>query len=359
MRLVNGGTPPPPIGARRGIVRRKGSDLVLNQRSILVLLALCATIFATGLVVGTRVLGTPHIHGGGGGDGRGVGIGVAESSPLAAATSKLIPKNVQDLILESARAEVEERRERALEEEALKRGDYKTAAHLRGELAPGDANYNPHHRIDDAFGGYAGGGDGGMYAGDLGDHGEVADEAGDAPTENMRHHFVEAVKSEVRRDGERIAEGMHNLGEKVRGVASEVVRKKLEKHGLLRGGRERPPSAKQSPGGEPGGPGHEKAGEGLRYYPYMTVAVPVDYDFQRYEPLGGGRFAEYKDGDSPYDITERVSEQSDELARSRRHHVVGAMRHVWKNYKEHAFPNDEIKPISGGTTNKWGGMGTT
>jgi mannosyl-oligosaccharide alpha-1,2-mannosidase len=35
------------------------------------------------------------------------------------------------------------------------------------------------------------------------------------------------------------------------------------------------------------------------------------------------------------------------------------MRHVWKNYKERAFGNDEIKPMSGGTTNKWGGMGTT
>ena len=97
----------------------------------------------------------------------------------------------------------------------------------------------------------------------------------------------------------------------------------------------------------------------MRYYPYMTAAVPADYDFSRYEPLGGGRYAEYKDGGAPYDVSDRVAEQSDELARSRRHHVSGAMRHVWKNYKERAFGNDEIKPMSGGTTNKWGGMGTT
>ena len=373
MRLLNGGNPPPPpIGARRGI-RRKGSagpseHLILNHRSILVLLALCATIFATGLVLGTRVFGTlPHIDGG---DGH----RVAESSPLAAATSKLIPKNVQDLILESARAEVEERREKALEERAMQRGDYKTAAHLRGELVPGDANYNPHHRIDDAFFGGdegGGGGDGGMYAGDRGDHGEgevaEADEAGGDGGENnnMRHHLLDAVKNEVRRDGKRIVEGMHDLKERVRDVANDVVRKKLENHGLLRGGGGRGhdggggddghSSKKTSPAGH-GGKSDE---EGLRYYPYMTVAVPADYDFSRYEPLGGGRYAEYKDGDAPYDVTDRIAVQSDELARSRRHHVGGAMRHVWKNYKERAFGNDEIKPISGGTTNKWGGMGTT
>ena len=96
-----------------------------------------------------------------------------------------------------------------------------------------------------------------------------------------------------------------------------------------------------------------------KYYPYMTLPISADYDFSKYEPLGGGRFAEYKDGDSPYAITDKLKEQSDELARSRRVHVLNAMKHVWKNYKEKAFGSDELHPISGSTTQNWGGMGTT
>ena len=40
--------------------------------------------------------------------------------------------------MESAQAEVEERKEHELEEEAIKHGDNKLAAHLRGALVPGD-----------------------------------------------------------------------------------------------------------------------------------------------------------------------------------------------------------------------------
>lgn len=367
MRLLNGANPAAPsIGARRGIRRKASSSIqtmMLDQRSIIVLLALCATIFVTGLVVGTRMFGTPRIDGV---DGH----VVAEISPLAAATANMKP-DLQRLILESAKAEVEERKESAAAHH-----------HLRGELDPGDANYNPHRHVDDAFvdgGGGGGEGDGGMYAGDLGDHGrggvggKVKADVGDGKNDkdNMRQHFLDAVKSEIRHDGQRIVEGMHNLKERARGVAEDVIKKKLERHGLLRGGGGREGGGKKENNNNNddhvGRRRRDGVGTGVdvkseqhaaRYYPYMTIAVKEDYNFQQYEPLGGGRFVEYKDGDSPYDITNKIIEQSDELARSRRHHVLGAMRHVWKNYGERAFGKDEIKPISGDTTNRWGGMGT-
>ena len=54
-----------------------------------------------------------------------------------------------------------------------------------------------------------------------------------------------------------------------------------------------------------------------------------------------------------------LKEQSDELARSRRFHVLNGMKHIWKNYKEKAFGADELHPVSGTTSQNWGGMGTT
>ena len=374
MRVLNGGNaahPRPPIGSRRGAVRSSSSSWSnIDHRTILALLAMSATIFAVGLVFGTRAL---HGHDVGDGhratrttNGKGGVGGGPELSPLAAATSRLMPKDIQNLILESANAEIEERKERIMEEKALKEGNYVAAAHLRGLPAPGDANYNPHRHMDDAFagegedfGGEGGDGDGGMYAGDIGDHRDVPNGVG--------HHFLDAIKGELKHDGERIVEGMHKLKEKARGVANNVVKRKLEKHGLLRGhgdgghvaDDEDREKGKSHPVKRRKGGGSIDRGEGMRYFPYMTLAVPANYDFSRYEPLGGGRFVEYRDGDSPYDITDKIMEQSDELARSRRVHVANAMRHVWKNYKELAFGKDEIKPISGDTTNRWGGMGTT
>jgi len=91
----------------------------------------------------------------------------------------------------------------------------------------------------------------------------------------------------------------------------------------------------------------------------LSSAVPENYDFTNYEPLGGGRYSEYKDGDSPYNISQAVKEESDELARSRRSHVLNSMKHVWKNYRELAFGKDELHPVSGKATNSWGGMGAT
>ena len=93
--------------------------------------------------------------------------------------------------------------------------------------------------------------------------------------------------------------------------------------------------------------------------PYTADPVPLDYNFSAFEPRGGGRFAEYKDGDSPFVLTESILNQSDNVARSRRFHVLNAMKHVWKSYKENAFGKDELHPVSGKGSDNWGGIGTT
>jgi hypothetical protein len=93
--------------------------------------------------------------------------------------------------------------------------------------------------------------------------------------------------------------------------------------------------------------------------PFVSKPVPLDYNFSSFVPLGGGRFTEYKDGDSPFVITEAMKSQSDQVSLSRRVHVLNAMKHVWKNYKDQAFGKDELLPISGKGIDNWGGMGTT
>ena len=93
--------------------------------------------------------------------------------------------------------------------------------------------------------------------------------------------------------------------------------------------------------------------------PFVPEPISLDHNFSAFIPLGGGRFSEYKDGESPFEITQSMKSQSDKVALSRRVHVVNAMKHVWKNYKERAFGNDELLPISGKGKDIWGGMGTT
>jgi len=342
-----------------------------------------ATIFLCGLIIGTRLFGTPQPNT--------ISSNNEASSPLAAATSKIAPDDIQKLIMESAQAEVEERKEHELEEEAIKHGDNKLAAHLRGALVPGDANYNPHHHVDDVLDddetkkGVGEGVDGGMYAaGDNNhlDHNKQHNEqhlidneapAGDMEQNDMHNHSLEAlkneykeVKSEVKHAEEKVVESMHNQfaaaveneRKAVNIVKSEVVTlkdKAKEKLSGLRGNIQHKDEQTSAPkvghAGEVGGGG--------QYYPYMTAPVSTDYDFSRYEPLGGNRFTEYKNGDSPYDITTKLIQQSDELARSRRVHVLDAMKHIWKNYKEFAWGKDELHPISKKATANWGGVGTT
>jgi hypothetical protein len=78
-----------------------------------------------------------------------------------------------------------------------------------------------------------------------------------------------------------------------------------------------------------------------------------------YKPLGGMRFYEYANGDSPYSISPFINYASDEIARERRVHVKAAMKHAWSSYESLALGSDELLPVSGGNTSPWGGMGTT
>ena len=79
-----------------------------------------------------------------------------------------------------------------------------------------------------------------------------------------------------------------------------------------------------------------------------------------YTPKGAFRFIEYIDGSSPYNYqTPEIQSQTSTLASQRKIHIKNAMKHAWKGYVNLAFGYDEIKPISGGGVNKWGGLATT
>lgn len=315
--------------------------MFFEQKAILVLAAVTATIFTLGLMLGTRIFGSPQES------DTGVNSSMshssmknADSSPLVAATSKIAASDVQRLIMESAAAEVIEQEEHRQEEEALKHGDKKLALHLRGALAPGDPNYNPHHHIDDTLDvddplnsnqEIVGGED--LGDGRVESLADVHEERQENLIENMHHQFAQALEHEKHAIDSAVKEGVNKLKETAAGVAKKVA---------LRGSITK----------------DETAGN-LPNYPYMKTLVPEDYDFTKYKPLGGNRFIEYLEGDSPYAITDSLREQSDNLARSRRVHVVNAMKHIWKNYKEYAFGMDELHPISKNGSANWGGMGTT
>ena len=90
-------------------------------------------------------------------------------------------------------------------------------------------------------------------------------------------------------------------------------------------------------------------------YPY-AASFPVHNT--SYIP-GGYRFEEYKCGDTPYNITAKDKQNSDEVANVRRIQVTKAMQFTWRNYKEHAYGMDELQPNSGKGNEKWGGMAVT
>jgi Glycosyl hydrolase family 47 len=94
-------------------------------------------------------------------------------------------------------------------------------------------------------------------------------------------------------------------------------------------------------------------------YPYPLIPVEESYDASNFVLQGGGRFAEYTTGTSPYVIGAATRAQSDQVARSRRYHVQKAMKFAWDGYVKHAFGMDEIKPQSGSGSNNWGGRGVT
>lgn len=93
-------------------------------------------------------------------------------------------------------------------------------------------------------------------------------------------------------------------------------------------------------------------------FPYLG-SPPQPSDIASFRPLGGGRFDEYKSGDSPYLISRHLRDQSDDLARQRRSFVVDAMKHAWSGYKTFAFGHDELLPVSRKGANPWGGMAVT
>ena len=89
-------------------------------------------------------------------------------------------------------------------------------------------------------------------------------------------------------------------------------------------------------------------------FPYLG-SPPKTSDISSFQPLGGGRFDEYKSGNSPYRISQDLQQESDDLARFRKPFVVEAMKHAWNGYKRYAFGHD----VSRKGTDPWGGMGTT
>lgn len=92
------------------------------------------------------------------------------------------------------------------------------------------------------------------------------------------------------------------------------------------------------------------------YYPDNGALVDPNHDFSSFRAKGGGRFEEWRHGDSPY-VYEMG--ESDDLARSRRYHVKKAMQFAWSGYEQYAFGMDEIKPETMTGENGWGGFGTT
>ncbi len=81
---------------------------------------------------------------------------------------------------------------------------------------------------------------------------------------------------------------------------------------------------------------------------------------QNFVPLGGNRYARYKDGSfvSPQ-MTASERQEFNEIARARSALIKKAMQHLWSGYETYAYGKDELLPISKSGQDNWGGMGTT
>ena len=79
----------------------------------------------------------------------------------------------------------------------------------------------------------------------------------------------------------------------------------------------------------------------MKDFPYFGSS---QLDTWNYVPLGRHRFMEWKDGDSPFNITTNMIQYSDALARERRDSIKEAMRHSWEGYRACAFGKDEVAP---------------
>ena len=81
---------------------------------------------------------------------------------------------------------------------------------------------------------------------------------------------------------------------------------------------------------------------------------------QAFIPLGGNRYAEYKDGAYvPPILKSSQRRELNEISLARSGVVVKAMKHAWGGYKKYAYGKDELLPISQDGQDNWGGMGTT
>ena len=89
--------------------------------------------------------------------------------------------------------------------------------------------------------------------------------------------------------------------------------------------------------------------------PYYSLAFVKDWT-----PEGGGRYAEYAAGISPYTYNKtHILNESDNIARLRRPYIQQAMQHAWDGYRQYAFGYDEVRPVTKKGTNHWGGIGVT
>lgn len=85
-----------------------------------------------------------------------------------------------------------------------------------------------------------------------------------------------------------------------------------------------------------------------------TMQLPKNYvtgSTQDPRSLAAGTFSD--------EYTQVEQEKSDELGRQRAAVIKQGMRHVWSNYKQHAWGADELKPLSKQRNNNWSGMGMT
>ena len=85
--------------------------------------------------------------------------------------------------------------------------------------------------------------------------------------------------------------------------------------------------------------------------------VPVEQYSSNKNPQP--RYSDYAFGTYSPDITEKVKQESDRLARTRRVHVKNAMKHAFEGYRTEAWGFDELLPLSGGSKDNWGGMAVT
>lgn len=65
------------------------------------------------------------------------------------------------------------------------------------------------------------------------------------------------------------------------------------------------------------------------------------------------------DGVDGRPVTQEMRDESDKVSRVRREKVKDGMKHAWAGYKTYAWGRDEVKPLSHGGSDNWGGMGVT